>query len=749
MKNTSFQQAQLVLDAHLRERMISPITEFKNHSSKKFGLATGTVYQDSNTDSLHMLKVMPKMLSGKSFGNFSKDSREEWDIIRELIAHHIYKTCFLYSRTPFVGLVDATDDSVALKSRYLRGTTLFEFSNPLQDSEGKMRLNHHSDMLRTISGFEEILAAAIVIGDYDFHSKNIIVNDSIAYRIDHGRAFFNILDGKFLDDFQYFTRYIKRFYEDAIFADTVLIDISLLTEHLNKMINIISLDNLKSAIIIQLHALKMAGVQVDSPEDHLVKFSDVKAHIDQNTLNRLKIRISEFLDNGVKIEAFKGLALDTPECIAHDTKNNLLNAGVRPADKKVIITEERFPFFKSELRDVSITMRSVSHKHSIMKALDDCYVSIKELKRCGIDVEKLGLPTVGIQSLELNKLTKRFEAHLEYLKNFALQLTIMSKYGQNQVLQSGGWIFAFDDYLSTDLDQYEDIKQIDALLLAIDQNIQIESLDPIIWANRNNVTILSSYNVNLFWAIVQSNQYTIDIQELAYNAYYGFLRSQNESTLTVLRVLIEKNHAFVPCFINAYSKCDELERKVFDGFIQSHPKFNLLFLSNLLTMCITTENSDEKELLTDAYKRWQSFYVQTDKLITAERIKVPSLEAPVLATQMSMMRRTTYQSGFYETSKLALKAISHCDIKLLLSLCTVLPNMQKYNTNFSDISNDQLVQLGEGLANLNILLMCYSQEKNAFKSILVKPTQEIADFLDYYINHCCKYNSTIPLCLER
>ncbi|WP_341794991.1 hypothetical protein [Rickettsia endosymbiont of Rhinocyllus conicus] len=109
------------------------------------------------------------------------------DAVRELIGGNMYEQ-LLYNRAPKEELVTGYANS---KLPDFVSKILYVRSKFLENSE------HLGDVLEQtktpkLSGFEKAIAASHILGESDYHTQNLMVqNNNTVVKIDHGRSFMN------------------------------------------------------------------------------------------------------------------------------------------------------------------------------------------------------------------------------------------------------------------------------------------------------------------------------------------------------------------------------------------------------------------------------------------------------------------------------------------------------------------------------------------------------------------------------
>lgn len=189
-----------VLDRHFNDRAVASKSGFAALASKDAGVSEGYVAQRKEDEQKFMMKAAhdrPKTFQGNI------DKR---DFVNEYIMAPLYRR-MLFDRAPIFELtvqdeIDAKKigtpklDSASIihgRSKFFdEFQTLSEFAGDKQTSAKPYHPN-----LRTLEGFEKVMAACLLAGELDYHAGNLGVvskigddrkKHNIVVKIDHGRS---------------------------------------------------------------------------------------------------------------------------------------------------------------------------------------------------------------------------------------------------------------------------------------------------------------------------------------------------------------------------------------------------------------------------------------------------------------------------------------------------------------------------------------------------------------------------------
>lgn len=242
------------LSASLRDKAVAEEREFQHRGEKSSGMSSGYVATETETGQTFLLKQFFKQQSdcGKEGGESSQDRTNRSDGVRELIGATMYQF-LLYDHAPKEQLVTGKDK----KSLYVR-SKFFEDVEQLETALAP--LNQNAKAQDKIEGFEKVIAACHILGDSDYHARNIMVTkDHKATKIDHGKSFmvwhadFASMIVATNDKFK------RRGYYHAIANGNLTFDIEKYSAALNQMVTQLSEAQINAIVDQRIAELKKEG----------------------------------------------------------------------------------------------------------------------------------------------------------------------------------------------------------------------------------------------------------------------------------------------------------------------------------------------------------------------------------------------------------------------------------------------------------------------------------------------------------
>ncbi|HJD66873.1 MAG TPA: phosphatidylinositol 4-kinase [Rickettsia endosymbiont of Bembidion lapponicum] len=270
----------------IRDRRVANVQEFKKEADKSEGVSGGYIAYEQATHNTFMLKRFYKK-------GADVETTQQWmdrnDAVRELIGGNMYEQ-LLYNRAPKEELVTGYANS---KLPDFVSKILYVRSKFLENSE---HLGEVLEQTKTpkLSGFEKAIAASHILGESDYHTQNLMVqNNNTVVKIDHGRSFMNF-NKDFTSMLKDANEKFERFgYNENIEKGQLTFNVKEYSKSLNQMLN--QLDNNQIDNII------------DQKVDELVKEQKEYRSIDplKYILSRNQVAISksekEFLNQAINL----------------------------------------------------------------------------------------------------------------------------------------------------------------------------------------------------------------------------------------------------------------------------------------------------------------------------------------------------------------------------------------------------------------------------------------------------------------
>ncbi|KJV56661.1 hypothetical protein OCHUTO_0399 [Orientia chuto str. Dubai] len=195
------------IETLLRDRNVTKQNEFPKKEAKKIGISDGYVATEELSGHTFLLKKFYKkdISIGKNLAQMPEKEIDKlqlaWsdrrDAVQELIASSLYEL-LLYGRAPKEALVrpdESNSDSLYIRSKFLDNAVLLSKFSGMKTSTG---LKAGAKKLQKLEGFEKVIAACHILGELDYHSGNLMVQDGTTItKIDHGRSLM-----QFYEDFK-------------------------------------------------------------------------------------------------------------------------------------------------------------------------------------------------------------------------------------------------------------------------------------------------------------------------------------------------------------------------------------------------------------------------------------------------------------------------------------------------------------------------------------------------------------------
>lgn len=185
------------LNSLMRDRITDSKDDYSEVELKTNGITAGYIAKTKGDDKkTYLFKAMKKVrvlhndnLTPKEVRKLNKDRSAS---IVELLAAPCFNK-MLPSRSPKISTT--TDpkkpDEISIKIQFFNN---FQTLTQATESTKSTEIDPNHSILQNLDGFTKVIAACIVIGDFDFHGENIgIINDNNnknkVVKIDHGYSF--------------------------------------------------------------------------------------------------------------------------------------------------------------------------------------------------------------------------------------------------------------------------------------------------------------------------------------------------------------------------------------------------------------------------------------------------------------------------------------------------------------------------------------------------------------------------------
>lgn len=250
------QQTKDAVEASLRDKAVANQESFQEKGKKAAGVSAGYVAQETATGETFILKQFFKKHSDCKN---NQDLQNRNDGVQEFIGATMYQL-LLYDRAPKEQIV--TPDKKNPKSLYVRSKFFQDVEQLSVFSGGTAggRLNPDSSKLKNIEGFEKVIAACHILGEFDYHAGNMMVTkDGKVTKIDHGRSFWGFhKDFTSMIDTTY-KSFQECGYDKAIAKGNLTFDVEKYSQSLNQMVFGFSEEEIDRIVDQRVDELEKAG----------------------------------------------------------------------------------------------------------------------------------------------------------------------------------------------------------------------------------------------------------------------------------------------------------------------------------------------------------------------------------------------------------------------------------------------------------------------------------------------------------
>ena len=264
------------IEDSLRDKAVAQQEGFTAKGKKTAGVTEGYIASETATGETFILKQFDK-----EHRNNEKSMQNRNDGVQEFIGASMYQF-LLYDRAPKEQLVEPDKDNP--KSLYVR-SKFFENVEQMSVFSGGTaggQLNASSPKLKDVEGFEKVVAACHMLGEFDYHAGNMMVQTQkdnegkehkVVTKIDHGRSFWG-----FSADFASMVEathqdFVKYGYSDAINKGNLTFNAEKYADSLKQMVSQLDEKQIDAIVDQRVDELKKAGF---NPKGlvALPKFSD-------------------------------------------------------------------------------------------------------------------------------------------------------------------------------------------------------------------------------------------------------------------------------------------------------------------------------------------------------------------------------------------------------------------------------------------------------------------------------------------
>ena len=181
----------------LGNKIVAHQSDFVAKGKKQSGVSAGYIATKAGTDETFILKHFYKnhddCLLEPTVKKQEQAVSDRQDGVRELFGSTMYQF-LLYDRAPKEELV--TPDQGNPKSLYVR-SKFFDNVVPMAEFSGELFFDPYSSKFKKVEGFEKLIASCHMLGEFDYHANNIMVqtqqdergqNHYVFTKIDHGRS---------------------------------------------------------------------------------------------------------------------------------------------------------------------------------------------------------------------------------------------------------------------------------------------------------------------------------------------------------------------------------------------------------------------------------------------------------------------------------------------------------------------------------------------------------------------------------
>lgn len=242
----------------LRDKSVLKQENFeKIDQSKTTGQSAGYIAREKASGNIFLLKSFKKNIKE---AYTAQEIQDRVDAVRELIASDLYKV-ILFDNTPRIQLVKGDEDHKDFL--YVRSKFLTSDNNDVQNLDDVLKPNTEAV---NISGLEKAIASCHILGDIDYHGKNLMVRESLIAKIDHGKSFSAFYENTPTLIKSIKNRFNKYGFINAINNGTLTFNVDIYSESLNHMLNTITPDLIDKIVDQRMAELKEAGFSPDKFE---------------------------------------------------------------------------------------------------------------------------------------------------------------------------------------------------------------------------------------------------------------------------------------------------------------------------------------------------------------------------------------------------------------------------------------------------------------------------------------------------
>ncbi|WP_341758642.1 hypothetical protein [Candidatus Tisiphia endosymbiont of Ditula angustiorana] len=184
-------EAKKRVEAMLRDKTIAQQENFRAEGRKQAGVSDGYIAKETATGNTFILKRFYKRHADcLTLVHRQRDQaiKDRNDGVNELIASSMYQF-LLYDRAPKEEMVipDGIKNVLYVRSKFFDNVVqLAEFAKGTYATS----VGANDQKLKKLEGFEKVIAACHILGDGDYHTGNLMVQDGKTItKIDHGKSF--------------------------------------------------------------------------------------------------------------------------------------------------------------------------------------------------------------------------------------------------------------------------------------------------------------------------------------------------------------------------------------------------------------------------------------------------------------------------------------------------------------------------------------------------------------------------------
>ena len=288
-----------LLEEMLRDKSVAKETDFTSKSEKEKGVSAGYIATENETDKTFILK---KFYKNDVDAITEQEEQDRGDGVREFIGSSLYEA-LLYDRAPKEQLVVSSEGEKA-KHLYIRS----KFFDNVESLESVLK----KDNPPKIEGFEKLVAACNILGEFDYHNNNILVQKTFdnegreifqAVKIDHGRSFYDVYTNfeSMIDNTS--STFIVCDYGKNIDEGKLTFDVKEYSKALNQMIAQFDDNHINNIVDQKVSELKKAGF---NPKDTGIVYDVNKKLVKVNNFEELALNIKQRIKQN--IEGMKDVA---------------------------------------------------------------------------------------------------------------------------------------------------------------------------------------------------------------------------------------------------------------------------------------------------------------------------------------------------------------------------------------------------------------------------------------------------------